>query len=183
MNNDNIAVVVMDMQRRFLNRLQPLEEEPLINSQLEVLDFCSITDIPVIVMEYVLENAEYEIIPDPTIERLKTKTEKIPRTKYLRRYYFGDESNDGFEFGGLKDALKSFNPTYVCFMGIAASACVKKTAESTSKAGYEILTASTLIADEMDNIGLLKSHQWYKRAGLFFNDNHSIIEYIAQIIK
>lgn len=179
MNNKNIVVVVMDMQERFLLRVKD-EMEPLIESQLDVLDLCSRVDLPVIVMGYVLENGEHEIIPDPLEKRLKTKIEKIPRTEYLHRYYAMDgETNDAFKYGCLKGTLESFNPTYVCFMGIGASACIKQTAESTSNAGYKILTAEPLIADEKKDIALSKSAEWYKKNGLFFTDHQSLIRYMG----
>lgn len=132
----NPAVLLIDMQKQFLNEHSKESKNIIIPSQLEVLDYCAKVDVPVVLVEYSYND---------TILVLKDKLRFVPRNKKVVKHH--DDAFDDRTGPNLEEVLDSFDADYLVFMGINANSCVKATASTALTLGYKICTSADLIAD------------------------------------
>lgn len=154
-----LAVIVVDMQSKFVDALDPIDKGLLLGSQMEVLGTCAKKDIPLFILEH-------RCTRGGTIETLHEAIATVPRTKVIAKTH-----NDGFRDTTLQADLKKLGTKSLIFTGINASYCVMDTAFSALRLGYRMVTAENLIADATCHARLNKSRQWYKENGIHFPKN------------
>lgn len=150
-----VAVLIIDMQKVFLEDIDGKERRRLIESQAEILNYCAEHDIPIVVVEY--------RGCGKTIRELKRRIKKVPRQEFVTK-----NVNNGFRNPELEEALKTWGVKKIILMGVNASACVIETAEGAIKKGFQIATSECLIADEGKTD---KSLPWYKKNSIY-KENH-----------
>jgi nicotinamidase-related amidase len=165
----NWAVLLIDMQPRFLQRLDEIKRENLIAHQMSVIRCCADYDIPVILVEYNITDTEYDIEDneEPTVEILLKAAEAVPRREKITK-----KTADAFTYPYLLSHLRYWGVDGVVLMGVYASYCVRITAESALRKGFKIATAKELIADQDGKVDLC----WYRRNGLCFRNSQKLVE-------
>lgn len=161
--SDTLAVVLVDMQGMYVDRLLSEVRGKIINAQKKIIEACADKDIPLIILEYNrCSDCDHEY--EKTTASLSHLVELVPRTVKIKK-----RNKDGFEGTDLDKILKNFCAETLILMGIYANACVRKTAESAlSLKKYRIITAENLIADSnlgMNGDATLReiSRLWYSR--------------------
>lgn len=157
-----LSMLLIDMQPSFLKRMDEMELDTLISSQVDVLRFCARYDVPVIVLEYDGEGR--------TIWGLEEEVKRVPRYQIVTK-----PKDDGFIDTHLDYILKEWQITNLCLMGVNASGCVRDTAESALDRNIEIITAEQLIADPYlwnEN----KSIDFFNQNGNFLTDYKKMLE-------
>ena len=163
-NKSKYAVLLIDMQKKFLNKIDKSEKKKQIRSQIEVLQYCSQKDIPAAVLEFNGYGC--------TIDELAYHINKLPRKRYLEK-----DRDDGFTNKKLSKQLKEWGSEHVCLMGINASACVVRTGMGAIDKGFIISTADQLIA-EPSNWDGNKSIPWFTKNGKYYDDYIDLIKQI-----
>ncbi|MAG08207.1 hypothetical protein CMO89_01935 [Candidatus Woesearchaeota archaeon] len=124
---DNSAVFLIDMQAYFLygeEGVNPEELERELRNQIEVLDYCRIKDVPVIVFEY-------EDRGD-TIEPLKSKLNELEDIHYIKKAY-----DNGWINTDLEEVIFMRGIINYIVMGVNSASCVALTAFGKWNADYE----------------------------------------------
>jgi len=147
-----VAALLVDMQRFFLRDLEVGVEASLIAAQKEIIRYCAQADIPLFVLEYNDEGR--------TIGELRHEIARVPQTKTIIKKH-----DDGFKRTALDECLQEFSITHLLLMGVNASFCVRDTARSALRRGYQIITADHLIANcKCDICDVLnKDREWYQK--------------------
>lgn len=203
-SSKKLAVLLIDMHDSFLKEVAEEEKEKEIPYQLDVLDYCKDNNIPVIVLEYELYGE--------TIRVLKKKVDSLPVKEYITKSYddgffklkpnikpfqsYGRPTklhDDDFLKTELEDKLRAYGVDSILLMGINASGCVLKTAESAVKLGFKIITSKDLIADPDWHVSgpLLvtkegkkgtsdNSAPWYKEHGIYRDNYKELFELIRK---
>jgi len=156
-----IAVVLIDMQVRFVPNVREDRKPSLIDSQKKILAYCAEHDVPVCIVEF----AGY----GETISDLHEILKKIPRTKIVEKY-----EDDAFSNPELKQTLSTWGVNTLLLMGINADYCVKKTAASAIQNKFRILTAPSLISGQRKH-SKDDSIEWYAANGTVVEDALSVI--------
>lgn len=171
--DSKLAILLIDMHSFYLEDIEEKEKEREIPYQIDVLKFAQRDDIPVFVLEYAGKG--------PTIPILKNEADKAPRVKYIAK-----PGDDGFEDTGLAEQLRDYGVENLLLMGINASACVKFTAESALKNGFNILTSKQLIAEPPvmpDDWFWDKDHNesidWFSKNGVYRDDYKDLLKIIS----
>ena len=165
---NGFVVMLMDMQERFIKKLRLKEADRivLISKQLTILKLCRQFNIPVVVSEIRRD------LHGATIKILMDEAEKNTQCHLISK-----ESNNGFLGTGLDSYLKSIGGKKLFFFGINDYACIKHTAESSIKNGYEIMTSKDVISGPYyrvdDNID-----QWFKSEGICFSFIEEFMKFI-----
>lgn len=131
-----LAVVLMDMQNRFLDNA---EKWALIQSQVVVIEYCRKTGIPVIVVEY-------EGFGETNWRLIEALGHGWERRRVVR-----SSSNDAFVNSELGNMLATLGVTTILIMGINACSCVYQTVLSAKKRRYRILISDRLVAPNCDD--------------------------------
>ena len=152
-DSGNLAVVLIDMQEKFVGRLRDGEAERIIARQLAVLKHCVRAKIPVVVLE--LKSYNY----GHTIKILLRAALKTPKCRVIKKDY-----NSGFQETRLNSYLKSIGVENLLIMGINADYCVKSTAEHAIYLGYRIITSNEVISGQKFH-SLDNSIEWFKSNG------------------
>ncbi len=169
------AVVLIDMQDRFLQRHHREDQKMLISAHGRVLDFCHEVSLPVAVVEY----NNY----GPTTDYLRVKVEHLPKHETFTK------SGDNAFFGtDLNRYLYSLEISDVVLLGINAKACVQATAIGAKRKGYGLLTARDCIAqpriyspdESADRIPLSR---WYEKNTRLYENSSVLIEKIKSSIS
>ncbi len=171
----NWAVLLIDMQPRFLQGLDEIRREKLVAYQMSVIRYCADCNISLVVVGFDEES---------TIETLTRATEAVPRCEKVTK-----NTADAFSRPELLNYLRGWNIDGVVLMGIYAEECVKETAKSAIGNHLEIATSGELIADVIrlkiaksgkltsfanDDGGVLNP-RWYKRHGFYFSTSQELI--------
>lgn len=150
------AVLLIDMQPGFLGKMSKKKTQ-LVSYQVGFIRECARLDIPVIVLEFAGQG--------DTLPELMDEVRLVPRNRQMTKL-----RDDGFMGTCLDRVLRELGVKKLVFMGVNASFCVRKTAESAMELGYEIITGDHLIA----NVNkcrclpcLSKSRDWYLANGVF----------------
>jgi len=153
-DTEEVAVVLVDMQTKFVTQLRNREMSRIIPNQLKVIDFCSKRNIPVVVLEY--SNC------GDTVNKLKARLKKVRDVTVIEKHF-----DDGFHKTNLNKVLKKRKIKTIIFMGINADCCVKDTASTAVSLGYKILTSNDLISGQPHH-STDNSAWWYEKNGLYF---------------
>ena len=168
---EGIVVMLMDMQDRFVKKLRLKEAERiiLISKQLTILGLCRQFNIPVIVSEIRkdLHGATIKILMDEA-------------KKNTQFHLISKENNNGFSGTDLDPYLKSICGKKLFFMGINDYACIKHTAESSIKNGYEIMTSKDVISGPYYRVDD-KIDQWFKSEGTCFGSIEEFMKFIQSL--
>lgn len=151
-----IAVLIIDMQARFVDDLRQGEKERIISNQIEIIQECKQNNIPMIVLEMMPE--KYGTTITELISELESKGEK-PKTMWK-------EYDSGFNKTNLHMYLQSIGVNRVLLMGVYADYCVKKTAENAISLGYQVITSNDLISGGTSD-SYSNNRSWYTKNGLF----------------
>ncbi len=132
-SHPNTAVLIVDMQEKCLRKLANSDRSVILSYQKGVLEYCSINNIPVIVLEYQGKGN--------TIPELKEAVEKVPN-----RFYLSKSSEDGFTNPILAEKIKECGINHLFLMGVYASACIIWTANGALENGFSVSTSRFAIA-------------------------------------
>ncbi|MFC1649027.1 hypothetical protein ACFL1B_06270 [Nanoarchaeota archaeon] len=184
----SVGVVLLDMQpgvlyaghnRRKLHRRGPCVYEnipALIQAQMEVLDDCIENDIPVLLIEGVVErDSGLDYVFGETIEPLRSKLELV------KRAVSGTKSTDCGYHPKAAEWFVEQAVNALFFMGVTGNGCVRFTVEgfrdgrshwtddSDEYAGrFALFTNDKVIADCQHTPRF--SLDWYKDAGMYAPD-------------
>lgn len=167
-NNDeglhNLAVVLVDMQPKFVEGIHHEDLKLIIGKQLRVIELCYVYNIPLVILEY-RGNGR-------TIKKLRQAAQKVPNLIYVVK-----SRNNGFSGTNLTGILSDLAVEKILLMGICACYCVQATAEAALEKGFKIATSGELIASparerRYRNIG------WYRKNGLY----HHKLEPVFQML-
>lgn len=151
---DRLAVLLIDMQEEWVERVEPDTRKEIIAGQVDVIRQCSKLNIPLFLLEYVGSGE--------TIKSLREEAAKVPRVQTVRKWH-----DDGFDRTDLCVRMNKLGAKTALLMGINASCCVRSTGMGAINASFGIITAENLIADgrgcEYDD----KQRGWYSRNGTF----------------
>jgi isochorismate hydrolase len=162
------AVLLIDMQEKFLEDIDEEEKKKEIPLQIEILEHAQRSGMPIYLLEYA---HPYYGDDGPTHKDLmavlnRGEYETIKKTH-----------DDGFIGTGLNDSLKKRGIETVILMGINASACVMRTGKGALWHGYEIMTSPDVIADPCHcRIG--ESLWFYEREGKLFKSHEELIDFL-----
>ncbi|PJA63372.1 MAG: hypothetical protein CO161_01435 [Candidatus Portnoybacteria bacterium CG_4_9_14_3_um_filter_44_9] len=177
----NWAVLLIDMQTRFLQGFDEVRREKLVACQMSIVRCCADCDIPLVLVEFDDES---------TIETLTKAIEATYRHEKITK-----TTADAFSRPELLNCLRGWDINGVVLMGIYAAECVKETAKSALGNHLEIATSGELIADvvrlKIAKSGKLTSLtnndsgvldlRWYKRRGFYFSTSQELITALTNI--
>lgn len=155
------AVILIDMQAGFLECISHRTQKKLIKNQVQVLEYCRLNSIPLIILEYEGYGR--------THKKLMRKAKKIPKCIIIQKCL-----NNGFTNPGLEKCLLELRIKTVLLMGINADYCVKSTGLSAIHHGFRIVTANSLIAG-MPSHSKDNSAEWYQCNGIFADTHRDIL--------
>ena len=150
------AVLLIDMQTSFVEDLDPKKVPGLIKRQLAVLRKCCELDIPCVTLELRFGG-------DETIQELASAFGKVPR-----QALFIKDRDDGFYDTALHQKLQEWQVSKLVLMGINANFCVRATAKSAIRLGYQIITSPGLIAGASYHSE--PDLRWYEQNGKIVTD-------------
>jgi nicotinamidase-related amidase len=126
------AVLIIDMQTKFLESFREKTRKNLLLSQITVLEIARKYSIPIIVVEY----KNY----GKTTEELSVFLDKIENVFYIQKKF-----DDAFKETALEDVLRGKGVEKIFLMGIYMDACVWQTAKTARRNGFTILTNPLVI--------------------------------------
>ena len=136
-STSDIAVLLIDMQRSFFKNIDESEKGKLIESQLEVIQYCHSQDIPIIHIEY--RNQGRTI---PEIKHALKQTSKI---------YISKSAPDAFSTDSLERTIRNkLHRNTLFLMGVYASECVYSSGWGAKELGFEVISSQDVIADSSD---------------------------------
>jgi hypothetical protein len=189
-NHPGLAALLIDMKGDDINKLYRISQDEysyfhdakeyaahdkdlIIDSQIQMIRYFTRTNVPVI---------DINIGSDNTAKLLRKELRKSVYVQKFDKYGyngFGFGCKYFFEFykdGYLINILNDLHVDHVFLMGINASICVYETAIGGIRSGFNVSTASTVIAD---TFGLLKLYTFkdkrkadYVSAGVNFYSTH-----------
>lgn len=179
-NNSGFAVILVDMQYGFYDRLvadeygfynrsdisQSKTLEQLVNTQIELLKWAVSHDIPVMVLEYTTMGA--------TDSRLMNVI-KNHKHKVITKY-----TNNGFNDLSkyeVEDTLREWGIDSIIIAGINGCCCVHDTAVGGIKSGFDVMTSSDIVADLNERPILYPNYTWF-----FKNKKFVVFENLQDII-
>ena len=165
MGYDNCAILLIDMQPRFMKLLSATKIDSLIRSQRRVLEYCAERDIRLAVLGYQTAGDIHY--------RLKEKISGVPRRVEVVKMH-----DDDFEGTCLETQLDEWDPEYLVLMEINASACVFDTAESAAERGFQLATAADLIGNGNSRWGTEWARRWYVENGEYFGKHGELIRWM-----
>ena len=156
------AILLIDMQKFFVDKLAVSERDCLIYRQIGMMDYGLQKGMPLAVLEYQGDG--------PTIEPLISKAKTFPNHIFITKKH-----DNGFEGTKLEDKLSSWNTKRVLLMGINASWCVRKTAQGAKYAKLDFITVDELMADESEDYRYTKYQDWYRKNGIYIKSHKDLI--------
>ena len=142
-----LAVLLIDMQPVHIAMLDFDTRKRLIATQVEMIRKCSRMNVPL----FILENAN----SGETSSSLQQVISTVQQRLTIRKDF-----DDGFYGTGLGNALESLRIKKLLLMGVHASCCVKKNAQSAIKRKFEVITSETLIANG-HRYAWVNKNTWY----------------------
>lgn len=137
----NYGIVIVDMQKKFLDEIITHERERLISNQKSLLEIAAENDIPVLIFEYSNWGK--------TLPEIQEEVNNIPRHKYFEK-----DDNDGFESYKKIDKnspqiwLKNNKVKNLIITGVNTDVCVYATVHGAYKLKFKILTSIDLVATD-----------------------------------
>lgn len=129
------AVMVVDMQERFLKYFRPELKESIIKNQIKVLRHSAENNVPALAVEFEDEGK--------TITEIY---EEIIKNNQYDSVIKKDEN--AFKTISVLDKLCDWNVTDIFLMGVNASACIRNTAAGARKYGFNVATTIDVIGDD-----------------------------------
>ncbi len=120
------AVIIVDMQKFFLNNFTPKNRGLLIANQIEVIKLCVKKKLPFIIFEYKCRG----IFRGKLISQINNIIKNSYRETLIK------ESNSGFTKTNLDSILKNLKIKNILIMGINANGCVQDTAIGAIHRGF-----------------------------------------------
>ena len=164
-----VAVLLFDMQPRFIAKLRSGEADRIKANQLIILEYCREFGIPVIVLTLRKD------LHGPTAEVLMNEIERNTQAFPIDR-----ESNDGFRRTELESHLKAICVRRLFFVGIFDYAAIRHTAETAIKLNYEIMTSDTVIAGPRYRTDD-KVAEWFESKGICFDSIEEFMKVIQSL--
>ncbi len=162
MNHNDLAILVIDMQKCFLHNIDDNERKRLIAAQQDVLRYAAWKDVPVAVLEY-------SLVGEPrrrreTIDPLASEIKKVPRHAYMWK-----EDDSGFKKTPLERQLRAWNKQTLLLTGVYGLACVYMTAMDGLDRNFVVLTDRNLISDGNEATNAIAVAR-YKQKGCLLTD-------------
>lgn len=132
------AVLLIDMQTKYIKYLRKGSVNRLLPSQIKVIRQCADLDIPLVILEYI--NA------GPTQPKLMREARRVPRLVVITK-----QLDNGFSQSELHVQLQEWKSKNLLIAGIHAEYCVFRTAEAALQLGYTIVTSPSLIAGKSNH--------------------------------
>ncbi len=169
-NKSNVprySVMVIGMQEEYLMDVSKPVKNKVIAAQLDLLEFCRKTNLPIISAEYI-ENGNI-----PEIQSILEKTEN--------KYQFENYNHNQVIGSTIEKKLNEFGTTHVILTGFDASLGVEQTARNLRKTGISIATAPDLIANKETFQPPFES--FYRSHGSFAKTYLQLVDVIKQTLN
>jgi len=134
-HKSNTAVVVVDMQAGFVDSLEPSVYDDLLSAQNKTLEYCRSQGYPIYLVEFAGNG--------PTISDIRYEFDQF---KYGKCIYVKGQNNGMGQ--ALYNQLKSTGVENIIFTGLNRSICVLSTILGAKNAGFNVMTAGDLTADQ-----------------------------------
>jgi len=154
--NNKLAVLIIDMQPSFISRLREGEKERTIPNQIKVIRMCGTEKVPIFVTELEYWNNGRTI---PEIMDEVSKNSASPVEPISRQF------SDAFDLTGLDSLLRNNGIGKLFLMGAYAEYCVLRTAEEAIGLGYQVITSNDVIAGKRNHM-TNNSVDWYEQNGI-----------------
>src|SRR3989338_3280033 len=141
------TVLLIDMQYNFLDYVYDDVKESLIYSQVKVINYCALKDIPLVILEYAPR------LFGKTNRRLSEAAKSVQRKVLLEK-----NTRSGFNDTNLEEVLHYFEGKNLYLMGIFTDQCVQKTAEDAVKRGFRV----SISEDVTNCVGIKKPMRWFR---------------------
>ncbi|MGV8141111.1 MAG: isochorismatase family protein [Candidatus Woesearchaeota archaeon] len=133
------TVMIIDMQELFFKHIHPYDEERLIASQKEVIEYCIESYIPVFRINYEKSGKTH-----PEVQKMLRNVPLIG--------VYSKKGEDAFnKHGRLSNILRNNGIDKIFMMGIYGTICLHKSAMSAREKKFNVSTAGTVIAENFDN--------------------------------
>jgi len=129
---DNVALLIVDMEDKLLEKHYEEDKNRLIENQKELLGYCCHYDAPVV---FVCGRGK------KTTDELLSSIEEVPRHKSLEKV-----GNSCFANPNLDSLLKGWSIDIPIVSGINTPYCILATIESGINLGYRIATSTELVS-------------------------------------
>ena len=129
------AVMVVDMQERFLKYFRPELKESIIENQIKVLRHSAENNIPALAVEFEDEGKTITEIYKEIIQNNQYDT-------LIKKH------ENAFKAISVLDKLCDWEITDIFLMGVNASACIRNTAAGARKYGFNVITTPYVIGDD-----------------------------------
>lgn len=152
---NNLGVILVDMQDFFLQHFSSDIRKKLIKNHIELINYCALNKIPIIVTEYKCGGVSRGGITKKLRESLqKTHMEKVIKL-----------NNGGFTKTDLEQILKKLKIKNLMIIGVNANACVQDTVIGALNRGYKVFTVQNLMASRSKTPFKLshKNKKWYEK--------------------
>lgn len=164
------ALIVVDMQRTFLDNLDSKYREKLISNIVELLTLANKKKIPLIKLEY-------DIVGVPfvgTIDSIGSLFAPASSKTFVK------ENSSGFTKTNLHEYLQSLGIQEIILAGINANACVQDTAISALNRKYKVTTSFGLIASVWSgDLSFSRSNlKWYESKTNFMSKKENLISHL-----
>jgi nicotinamidase-related amidase len=170
--SSKVAVLLIDMQEFFLQRIEQKAHKPLIDNQIKVIRYCAAHKIPLVVLEY------EGVGRGKTIPKLQSEIKKVSTVAVIRKPH-----NSGFRDTNLDLVLKEWRIKKVVLMGINGSGCVQDTAIGALGRKYSVATASEVIASSSErDRNLATSRRWFAANARFFESIEELLAHIKNSV-
>ena len=131
---DNVALLIVDMEDKWLKYLSGEDRAQLIENQIDILDnYCHPLDIPVIELVHG-RGAK-------TTDKIQTLVENVPRHKHLER-----DTDNGFTNLELNRILQGWHIDIPIVSGINTPKCILALVEGGIDLGYRMATSAGLVS-------------------------------------
>lgn len=160
---DQTIVLLIDMQKGFLDNISEQMREPLINTQRMVINYCAARDVPLVVLEYTPRCF------GRTNGKLSRVAKMVPRNTVVEK-----KSQSGFNDTNLEEVLQTFERQNLYLMGIYTDQCVQKTAEDALKKNFKIAISQDVTSCE--GKGEITNLDWFKGSGVYTDTYIEMIE-------
>ncbi len=158
-----LGVVVVDMQPKYLGDINVVARECLISGIEDLIRSCKRRGLPVAVVEYADSGK--------TIIKVRRSVTTLPRNqrKVITKWHCS--AFNGTKLGAF---LRSQGVGTIIVAGVHASYCVRETVDDAIKAGYRVITAPDLIADN-PTLSTRAMWKWYGQNTTFYAHSAELI--------
>jgi isochorismate hydrolase len=162
------VVLLNDMQEVFLEKVDPIRVDSIIDTQIRVLEICREKDIPVVDLWYRGLSK--------TRSELREVVRRVPRHDDVMK-----EKDDGFERTNLYDILKGWNVGTCFWMGVYAGKCIISSADGALENRLRIATSDDVIANPTNPVDktIVDAKNWFEKHGRYFRNYQEFLRACA----